>query len=243
MMGISAWRRAILAHGIARAIGRQRMAILLATLVLLLLAAPIADIVPEARPIITAATVAFLLSALQQVDTHPLLRLPSRLLVGLWLILSLPLPQLDRAWDPSAAAVILAGANLCVLWLVAQRLIKADRVDAELLCTALGAYLLLGIFWASTYEIIAAVAPASFSAGGKTPPDRSLFLYFSFTTLTTTGYGDVTAINPAVRMWTIFESIIGTMYNAIVIARLVSLYGSPTHAGKEQSAVQPDTNK
>jgi hypothetical protein len=40
-----------------------------------------------------------------------------------------------------------------------------------------------------------------------------------------TGYGDITAVDPLVRMWAIFEAIIGSMYNAIVIARLVSLYG------------------
>ncbi len=56
-------------------------------------------------------------------------------------------------------------------------------------------------------------------------PSQGALLYFSFTTLTTTGYGDITAINPVVRMWSIFEAIIGTMYNATVIARLVSLYG------------------
>ena len=57
-------------------------------------------------------------------------------------------------------------------------------------------------------------------------PRPSALLYFSFTTLTTTGYGDITAVNPVVRVWSIFEAIIGTMYNATVIARLVSLYGS-----------------
>jgi len=52
-------------------------------------------------------------------------------------------------------------------------------------------------------------------------------LVLSFTTLTTTGYGDITAVDPLVRMWAIFEAITGSMYNAIVIARLVSLYGPP----------------
>jgi hypothetical protein len=56
---------------------------------------------------------------------------------------------------------------------------------------------------------------------------QSALYYFSFTTLTTTGYGDITAVDPLVRMWAIFEAIIGSMYNAIVIARLVSLFGRP----------------
>ena len=113
------------------------------------------------------------------------------------------------------AAAALALLNLIVLWLVAQRLINADRVDAELLCSALGAYLLLGVFWAETYEIISFVArAASFAGPGGAAPTWSALLYFSFTTLTTTGYGDITAINPVVRMWSIFEAIVGTMYNA-----------------------------
>jgi len=84
-----------------------------------------------------------------------------------------------------------------------------------------GAYLLLGAFWAETYEIISFVAPAAFAGPGGAP-----LFYFSFTTLTTTGYGDITAVNPIVRMWSIFKAIIGTIYNATAVARLVSLYGT-----------------
>jgi hypothetical protein len=51
-------------------------------------------------------------------------------------------------------------------------------------------------------------------------------MYFSLTTLTTTGYGDITALNPMLRMWAVFEAVVGTIYNATVIARLVSVYGS-----------------
>jgi hypothetical protein len=126
---------------------------------------------------------------------------------------------------PGSAAATLAALILSMLWLVAQRLVRADRVDAELLCSALGAYLLLGVFWSQTYEIIDLAVPAAFSKAGGAAPTQSALLYFSFTTLTTTGYGDITATNPVVRMWSIFEAIIGTMYNATVIARLVSLYG------------------
>jgi len=85
---------------------------------------------------------------------------------------------------------------------------------------------LLGVFWAGTYEIIGLIAPAAFAGLGGAAPTPSGLLYFSFTTLTTTGYGDITAVNPIVRMWSIFEAIIGSMYIATVIARLVSLYGS-----------------
>jgi hypothetical protein len=205
---------------------RRRMAILLAALVLLVLASPLADFAGQARLVITGATVGFLLSCLQQVEDYPRLRLPSRLMVVLWLALNLPLPWLDAAWVASAAAATLAPLILTVLWLAARHLMRADHVDGELLCSALGAYLLLGVFWAQTYEIISFVAPAAFVGPGGMAPNWSALLYFSFTTLTTTGYGDITAVNPVVRMWAILEAIFGTMYNATVIARLVSLYGS-----------------
>ena len=67
--------------------------------------------------------------------------------------------------------------------------------------------------------------PSAFAASNGGTLTRSALLYFSFTTLTTTGYGDITAVNSIVRMWAILEGIVGTMYNATVIARLVSLYG------------------
>lgn len=208
----------------AEALNRRRMAILLATLVLLVLASPVAEMTSQALLIVVGATLVFLLSCLQQVDAHPRLRAPTRLIVLLWLALNLLLPWSEPTLGLAAAA--LAVLNLIVLWLVAQHLIHADHVDAELLCGAVGAYLLLGVFWAGTYEIISLVAPAAFAAPGGAAPTQSALLYFSFTTLTTTGYGDITAINPIVRMWSIFEAIIGTMYIATVISRLVSLYGS-----------------
>ena len=202
------------------------MAILLVTLVLLVLTSPLGDIAAEARLVLTVATVGFLLSCLQQVDAHPRLRRPSHLLVLLWLLLNLPLSWTGTAWATSAAAATLATLIAIVLWFVAGDIVEADRVDAELLCGVIGAYLLLGVFWAETYALIGQFAPAAFAGPGGTTPDQSALLYFSFTTLTTTGYGDITAINPLVRMWTIFEAIIGTVYNATVVARMVSLYGS-----------------
>jgi hypothetical protein len=202
------------------------MAVLLPTLILLILASPIADLAGGSRLVIAGATVVFLIACLQQVRTRRRLRVLARIMVLLWLVLSLPAPWSDQIWMKGAASGALAALNLGVLWLVAQHLVRANRVDAELLCSALGAYLLLGAFWAETYEIINLLAPTAFARSDWVAPNQGALFYFSFTTLTTTGYGDITAVNPIVRMWAVFEAIVGTMYNATVIARLVSLYGS-----------------
>src|SRR5277367_605267 len=121
-MSVSALLRAMVGREAAETISRRRMAILLTTLVLLVLATPIADIVRQTRLVMAAGTVGFLLSCLQQVDTHPKLRPSSRLMVLLWLILTLPLPWSTGIWVTGAADAILAGLNLSILWLVARHL-------------------------------------------------------------------------------------------------------------------------
>jgi hypothetical protein len=201
------------------------MAVLLAALILLILASPFADVAGGSRLAIAGATVAFLIACLQQARTHTRLRLPARIMVLLWLLLNLPTRWSDQIWMEAISSATLAILNLGVLWLVAQHVIRADRVDAELLCSALGAYLLLGVFWAETYEIINLCAPTAFAKSGEGALRQGALIYFSFTTLTTTGYGDILAVSPIARMWAVFEAIVGTMYNATVIAWLVSLYG------------------
>src|SRR5580658_1075030 len=103
MTDVSSLVSAIIGRKTVEALNRRRMAILLATLVLLVLSSPIADLASRARFVIIGATVVFLLSCLQQVEANPRLRLASRLMVLFWLILNLPLPWLDGAWAMSTA--------------------------------------------------------------------------------------------------------------------------------------------
>jgi len=172
---VSAFFGAIVGRKTADVVNRHRMAVLLATLVLLVLASPIGDVVSGARLVLAGATVAFMLAALQQADAYPRLRLLSRLMALVWLVLNLLQLRWEGPWLRGAAAVALAAVVFSVLWLVARRLMTADRVDAELLCSAVGAYLLLGIFWAVTYEIISLAAPAAFTG----PSIRSMRLPMS----------------------------------------------------------------
>jgi hypothetical protein len=211
----------------ARAVNRNRMAILLGTLVLLVLAGPISEMISQGRLVIACLTTGFLLSALQQVDAFPRFRPIVRMMVLLWLILYLLPLGPGSVWTGAGAPATLLVLSFCVLSIAARHLALAGEVDRELLCGAVGAYFLMGIFWANTYQIINFVDPEAFHGpdGGVLKPGA--LYYFSFTTLTTTGYGDITAVDPLARMWAVFEAIVGSMYNAIVIARLVSLYGRP----------------
>ena len=88
-------------------------------------------------------------------------------------------------------------------------------------------YLILGMFWYGLYNLIDTVAPGSFAhmraaAPGGIP--RGSLLYFSFITLTTTGYGDVLPVSPVAQMAAALEAVTGVLYIAITVARLVASY-------------------
>jgi hypothetical protein len=97
---------------------------------------------------------------------------------------------------------------------------------------AVAAYLLIGMIWSVAYYLVALWIPGAFSIqgplaqGGRESLQSQLF-YFSFVTLTTLGYGDIVAVHPIVRMLVILEGVVGQLFPAILIARLVSLHVQP----------------
>lgn len=87
---------------------------------------------------------------------------------------------------------------------------------------AVAVYLLIGLAWANAYKMIEHSVPGSFS-GALTDVERfTSWVYFSFVTLATLGYGDITPVSPVARSLAAAEAITGQLYLAILIARLVS---------------------
>lgn len=107
--------------------------------------------------------------------------------------------------------------------IIARRAVRADDVIG-----ALCSYLLLGLCWSSLYQLTELLAPGSFalhSEMGKELGSRharqALFNYFSFVTLTTLGYGDVTPVNHVAATFAWLEATIGQFYIAVVVAQVV----------------------
>ena len=118
----------------------------------------------------------------------------------------------------AVAAVAVAGAIRYAM--------SSVRVDAEHLYAALSAYLLVGICWGVVYVAVVRLDPLAMMHGGAPLPDGLRMgdaIYFSFVTLATLGYGDFTPATPVMRGLSVFEAIIGQLYLAIMVARLVSL--------------------
>ncbi len=111
-------------------------------------------------------------------------------------------------------------------------IVRAPRVDSEVLCAGISAYLLIAILWCLGYILVARVVPNSFVfAVVPHGPDATMVgfkaLYFSLITLSTVGYGDITPSSDPSRMLAMSEAMIGVFYMTILIARLVALY--PNH--------------
>ncbi len=99
-------------------------------------------------------------------------------------------------------------------------------INANRLVGAVCVYLLLGVIWAMFYTLVEAASPGSF-AGFSPMEDRgwdSEWLYFSFVTMTTLGYGDILPVSPTARGLAYMQAVVGQFYIAVLVAGLVGAY-------------------
>ena len=107
---------------------------------------------------------------------------------------------------------------------ILRHILDQDRVSKEVIYAAIVVYLVMGVLWSFVYHMVEYLQPNSFSGISDTVSDeRFLFLYFSFVTLTTLGYGDISPITPVASSMAILEAIIGQLYLVVAIALLVGL--------------------
>lgn len=104
-------------------------------------------------------------------------------------------------------------------------IIKSREITAEILAASICVYLLLGLTWATLYYIVESFYPGSFvDTDGTSLQDGPDFLFFSYVTLTTVGYGNIEAITNQARSLASLEALTGQLYLTIMVARLVGLH-------------------
>jgi hypothetical protein len=171
----------------------------------------------------------FLLTGLLTITQHRLIR---------WIVACLVVCALTARWLAliSPSPLILIADNVlaicfaaCFTAVVLQKVYEEGPVSGHRVRGAIAAYLLIGYFFAAVYHLLDTLIAGSFSHAanpavmqqGKDLSD--VFMYFSLVTLTTVGFGDISAVHPVARSLVMLEAVIGTLYPAILIARLVSL--------------------
>ena len=121
------------------------------------------------------------------------------------------------------AYIFYATFLIMAIFVIGRRIFSVHKVTPDILRGGICIYLLLGFIWFLFYRIAFLLDPGSFPQ--LTPESDNYNLsYFSFTTLTTLGYGDITPGNEFTMTLANAQAIVGQMYPAIFIARLVSLY-------------------
>ncbi len=148
-----------------------------------------------------------------------------------WLFLITRLPVLNTL-ESGFTLAFYVFTTLIVL----SRVLASEEVTTDTVYGAVSVYLLFGITWATAYDIAAVTHPGSFYADSQHNPDGFFtypdLLYFSFVTLATLGYGDITPLTNQTRSLAMLEAVTGVLYTAVLIARLVAARGWSPRRGR-----------
>ncbi len=137
----------------------------------------------------------------------------------------------------SSAWQIVGGILQIIFWsytlvVILSHLVRAREVTADTITGAACAYFLMGLAWSYVFFVLESLSPGSFSLpASQKGAGLNLFIYFSFITLTTTGFGDITPVSNPARSLVILEAALGQLFVAITISILVGTYISRSGRG------------
>ncbi len=209
-----------------------RFSSLFITILLLLLLGPFLENLRLAHELINGLFTVTLIAAVSS-----LRRPPWAFKVGL----ALMVPAIALTWAPllftarlgESAYLFVALALAFTAVMMVVHTIQEQEINFEQIAAALSAYLLFGVVWGFAYFLLEAVVPGSLSIGDTF--DRTqlgTYIYHSFVTLTTLGYGDITPLSQQARSLALVEAVVGQLYLAVLIGKLVGAY---SRAGVKQA--------
>jgi hypothetical protein len=204
---------------------------LLIALGLLFIAAPLVEEIEGGELIVSGLFSLVLLAGVVAVADR------KRVLV---IAIVLAIPAIAGRWinhfrpDLIPPAVFLVAGLILIAFVVGNLLrfvLRAPSVNTEVLCASISAYLMLGLMWTIAYWLVDQLTPGGAFSFNTNTGTRSMNgfngFYFSFITLSTVGFGDITPVSRIARWLAAMEAMTGLLYVAVLIARLVSLYSSP----------------
>ncbi len=132
--------------------------------------------------------------------------------------------------------VLLAVTPVAIL----RRLFQHERVDVETVFGAIDVYIVFGLLFASLFAGIAKIHPNPAFFAQVRHPMGSTFVYMSFVTLTTVGFGDITPFSNLARSVVVLEAMVGQVFLVTLVARLVSLYGLEQPSARRQADLRDE---
>ena len=212
----------------------RRFAYLTKSLVLLILAYPYLEIEVVGQVVMTIITILVMVSLIIAVsDTRRSIIIALCLTIPWFvtLMINFPLFEAERGIVVRKEIVFAVLLFLYTTITIFMHLLKSREVTSEILFASVCVYLLIGLTWAALYVFIDLIYPHSFiDVGDNLAITAPRFLFFSYITLTTVGYGTMNPVSDPARSLALLEAIIGQLYLAILVARLVGLHISKPKA-------------
>lgn len=147
--------------------------------------------------------------------------------IGYWFTGLLPVRVFNLL---AIAAFVVLGVGVTLR----QVVLTPGAVTLNRVVGALCLYLLLGVLWTVAYGLVELFAPGAFQYASNDGGDAlEHFLYYSFVTLTTLGYGDLTPLHPVARTLAYLEAVVGQLYVAVLVASLVGRHSAALGSGTE----------
>jgi hypothetical protein len=142
------------------------------------------------------------------------------------------LPRADAGLLPILNIVLSFVFDVFVVVVIFRRVFTKEQPNSETVFGALCIYLLVGFTFASIYGMVAAIQPKAFYLDPLTNlhaiPNRFDFIFYSFATMTSLGAAGITAVSAPARSLSVIEAILGVLYLAVLIARLMGSYRHPS---------------
>jgi hypothetical protein len=196
-------------------------------LLLLLIATYLLSAFIDARWVNDIQILAFLLTLLLALRSTLVRKNVARLAVAVVLAGSAVLAglALDRPTDDvlGVAQIWTGLILLATVIVIVRHILASTSVTIQSIYGALAAYMVIGLMFSAFYAAMSHLGNEPFFANGS-PGNTKTFQYFSFTTLTTLGYGDFTAASNAGRAIAVMEAMVGQIFLATLVARLVSAF-------------------
>ena len=195
-------------------------------LILLLLGTALAQqfFEPSVQRLMQSTTVITLLVAVWGVESKNYWLRKSFIFPFAILTISIASNKLDNAGFDRFYLLLLLSFFISTAFKTAKQVLFTGKIDGNKILGAICLYLLLGLIWAVLYTLLQLELPGSFQTMQQNEQWFMLFpdfVYFSFVTMTTLGFGDISPSLPVARFLVYLEAIIGQFYLAILVASLV----------------------
>lgn len=149
-----------------------------------------------------------------------------------------------RLWDglgwAQADSLLSLVGMLLLVWVLSVQIPQKGPITRHHIQGGIALYLLVGLAWTEAFQLVDLLDPTAFhlpEQAGEMQRTRT-FLYFSFVTLTTCGYGDVLPLSTLARSLATSEALVGQLFPAILLARLVSLATAAPAPGPDVPGVE-----